>query len=243
MEARWTMLELRDVDAGYGAADVLHGLSLEVAPGTVVTLVGSNGAGKTTTLGVIAGTVRMKTGTLLFDGVDLRRQPVYRRVDLGIAHVPEGRRLFPSLSVVDNLLLGGFTKRRHRRELRTVLDEVLELFPPLAARRKAAAGTLSGGEAQLLAIGRALMSRPRLILLDEPSLGLAPKMITRVFESLSSLRSRGVAVLLAEQNAAQALALADEGLVLERGRVVMRDAAERLIARPEIAASYLGGPS
>lgn len=235
------MLEVRDVDAGYGAAQVLDGVSLEVGPGRVATLVGSNGAGKTTTLGIVAGTVRVRRGMVLFEGKDLRRKAAHERAALGIAHVPEGRRLFPSLSVVDNLLLGGFPRRRHRRDLRAALDEVFDLFPPLAARKTASAGTLSGGEAQLLAIGRALMSRPRLILLDEPSLGLAPLMVARVFDSLRTLRERGVAVLLAEQNAAQALSLADDGYVLERGRVVLHDEAAKLRDRPEIAASYLGG--
>jgi branched-chain amino acid transport system ATP-binding protein len=237
------LLELREVEAGYGAATVLHQLSLSVEAGSVTTLVGSNGAGKTTTLGVIAGTVSARAGSVLFDGVDLRKKAPHRRAELGIAHVPEGRRLFPSLSVVDNLLLGGFVKRRRRDEVRTTLDEVFERFPPLAARRKARAGTLSGGEAQLLAIGRALMSRPRLILLDEPSLGLAPRMISRVFASLATLREAGVAVLLAEQNASQALALADAGCVLERGRVILSDSAAALRGRPEVAASYLGGPT
>jgi branched-chain amino acid transport system ATP-binding protein len=235
------MLELEDVHAGYGSTHVLHGVSLHIAEGEIVTLVGSNGAGKTTTLGVIGGGVRVRTGSVRFDGVDLRRRRTEQRAGLGIGQVPEGRRLFPTLSVRDNLLLGAFAHRGKARETRALLEEVLELFPILRERERAEAGTLSGGEAQQLAIGRALMSRPRLILLDEPSLGLAPRMVQRVFDTLSSLSARGVAVLVAEQNAMQALTTASRGYVLERGRVTMHDDAQALREDPRVLATYLGG--
>jgi branched-chain amino acid transport system ATP-binding protein len=236
------MLELSDVQAGYGQTEVLHGVSITVEAGQVVTLVGSNGAGKTTTLGAIAGTVRVRRGSARFEDVDLRRKRPDQRAALGIAHVPEGRHLFSSLTVRDNLLLGSFSLGRSRRSsVKSLLAEVFELFPLLEARRDASAGTLSGGEAQLLAIGRALMARPRLILLDEPSLGLAPRMVSRVFAALGELSQRGVAVLLAEQNAMQALALAARGYVLERGRVVMHDDAATLRSHPQIVTTYLGG--
>jgi branched-chain amino acid transport system ATP-binding protein len=235
------MLEIEDVHAGYGSTHVLHGVSLQVAEGEIVTLVGSNGAGKTTTLGVIGGGVRVRTGSVRFDGVDLRRRRPEQRAGLGIGQVPEGRRLFPTLSVRDNLLLGAFAHRSKTRETRALLEEVLELFPILRERERADAGTLSGGEAQQLAIGRALMSRPRLILLDEPSLGLAPRMVHRVFDTLSALSARGVAVLVAEQNAMQALATAGRGYVLERGRVSMHDDARALREDPRVLATYLGG--
>jgi branched-chain amino acid transport system ATP-binding protein len=237
------MLELENVHAGYGPTEILHGVSLRVQPGTVVTLVGSNGAGKTTTLGVIAGTVRLRSGAVRFEGRDLRKKRADQRAAFGIAHVPEGRRLFPSLTVRDNLMLGGFSQRRRRPELKRMLAEVYELFPPLERRKNASAGTLSGGEAQLLAVGRALMAHPKLVLLDEPSLGLAPRMISRVFAALRELSERGVAVLLAEQNAMQALALASEGCVLERGRVVLADTADELRTRPDVISRYLGGPT
>jgi branched-chain amino acid transport system ATP-binding protein len=235
------MLELTDVRAGYGSVEVLHGVSLAVGAGEVVTLVGSNGAGKTTTLGVAAGNVRVRAGGVVFDGVDLRRKRADQRARLGIGQVPEGRRLFPTMSVRDNLTLGSFPLRLKRRQRDEQMQEVFELFPILEERQAAAAGTLSGGEAQLLAIGRALMSRPKLILLDEPSLGLAPRMVARVFNALRELSTRGVSILLAEQNAMQALALAQEGYVLERGRVVMRDEATRIREHPDIVKTYLGG--
>jgi len=235
------VLELRDVTAGYGPTEVLHGISLTVGPGEIVTLVGSNGAGKTTTLGVVGGRVQVRAGDVRFDGVDLRRKRPDQRAALGIGQVPEGRRLFNSLSVRDNLVLGGFAHRRRRAEAKAKLAEVFELFPILEERAGAEARTLSGGEAQQLAIGRALMASPRLILLDEPSLGLAPRMVGRVFDTLRRLQERGVAVLVAEQNAMQALAVAQEGYVLVRGRVTMRDAAANLRDNPEIVSTYLGG--
>jgi branched-chain amino acid transport system ATP-binding protein len=235
------MLELTDVHAGYGNAEVLHGITLRVGEGDVVSLVGSNGAGKTTTLGVAAGTVRVASGAVTFDGTDLRRKRPEERAKLGIGHVPEGRRLFPTLSVRDNLVLGTFALRRRKSTREAQLREIYELFPILEERASAAAGTLSGGEAQLLAIGRALMGRPRLILLDEPSLGLAPRMVARVFAALRALNERGVSVLLAEQNAVQALSFAQEGYVLERGSVAMQGAAAELREQPEILTSYLGG--
>ncbi len=235
------MLELHDVRAGYGATEVLHGVSLRVGAGEIVTLVGSNGAGKTTALGVVGGRVVVRAGEVRFDGVDLRRKRPDQRAALGIGQVPEGRRLFNSLTVRDNLVLGAFAHRRRRAETKARLAEVFGLFPILEERADADARTLSGGEAQQLAIGRALMSSPRLILLDEPSLGLAPRMVERVFSTLRQLQERGVAVLVAEQNAMQALAVAQEGYVLERGRVSMHDAAASLRDNPDIVSTYLGG--
>ena len=235
------MLELRDVHAGYGSVKVLHGVSLQVDAASVVSLVGSNGAGKSTTLGTIAGTVRPNSGSVMFEGIELSGRRPDERAALGIGQVPEGRRLFRTMSVEDNLLLGAFHLRRRRALIRTTLEEVYERFPALRDRRTADAGTLSGGEAQLLAVGRALMGRPKLIILDEPSLGLAPRMVSRVFSTLRQLASQGVGVLLAEQNAKFALAYSQQGYVLERGRVSMHAEARALVSHPEFVSSYLGG--
>lgn len=235
------MLEITGLHAGYGRAEVLHGISLVVQPFEVVALVGSNGAGKSTTLNTVAGTVRISAGSVLFDGVDLARIGVDRRAHLGIGQVPEGRRLFRTLPVEDNLILGAFHLRRKRAVVSETLAEVYDRFPLLRERRRAHAGTLSGGEAQMLAIGRALMGCPRLLILDEPSLGLAPRIVAHVFTVLQDLARTGVGVLLAEQNALFALDYADRGLVLERGRVSLEAVAKELREHPEFVSTYLGG--
>ena len=235
------MLELVDVRAGYGRAEVLHGVSFRVRESEVVALVGSNGAGKSTTLGAVAGVVDVAAGSVLYDGRDLRRVRADSRAAIGIGQVPEGRRLFRTLPVEDNLILGAFHLRRNRKAVRQTLGEVYDRFPILHERRRAHARTLSGGEAQLLAVGRALMGRPRLLLLDEPSLGLAPRMVNSVFSALRDLAAQGVAVLLAEQNAMFALAFANRGMVLERGRIAMEADAHELREHPEFVSTYLGG--
>lgn len=235
------MLELLEVRAGYGRAEVLHGVSFQVREAEVLALVGSNGAGKSTTLGAVAGIVDVGGGSVLYDGRDLRRVRADGRAAIGIGQVPEGRRLFRTLPVEDNLILGAFHLRRNRKAVRQTLAEVYDRFPILHERRRAHARTLSGGEAQLLAVGRALMGRPRLLLLDEPSLGLAPRMVNNVFSALRDLAAQGVAVLLAEQNAMFALAFANRGMVLERGRIAMEADAQELREHPDFVATYLGG--
>lgn len=235
------MLELVDVRAGYGRAEVLHGVSFRVQEAEVVALVGSNGAGKSTTLGAVAGVVKIDSGSILYDGTDLRGVRSDGRAGIGVGQVPEGRRLFGTLPVEDNLILGAFHLRRNRKAVRQTLSEVYERFPILNERRRAHASTLSGGEAQLLAVGRALMGRPRLLLLDEPSLGLAPRMVSNVFTALRDLAAQGVAVLLAEQNAMFALSFANRGMVLERGRISMAADARELSEHPEFVSTYLGG--
>jgi len=231
------LLELSDIEVRYGAIRALKGVSLEVGEGEIVTLLGANGAGKTTTLRTISGLLRPVTGSVRFDGQDLRDVPAHRIVDLGLGHVPEGRRIFPRMSVLENLRMGAYLRRG---DLRGELDRVYALFPVLSERGKQDGGTLSGGEQQMLAIGRALMSRPRMLLLDEPSMGLAPLFVSKIFEIVREIRSQGTTVLLVEQNAAQALRLADRGYVLETGQIVMADAAAALLRDDRVRAAYLG---
>ncbi len=231
------LLEVRDVRVRYGAVEALRGVSLTVAEGEIVALLGANGAGKTTTLRTVSGLLTPVAGRVLLDGRDLTGLPAHQVVAAGVGHVPEGRRIFPAMSVQENLEMGAYQRRGVLKE---DLARVLELFPVLAERRRQAGGTLSGGEQQMLAIGRALMSRPRVLLLDEPSMGLAPLLVVKIFEIVREIRSQGVTILLVEQNAAQSLALADRGYVLETGAIVMAGRAEALLADEGVRTAYLG---
>jgi len=233
------MLTLKSVQAGYGKLTVLKGISLHVRPGEVVTLIGGNGAGKSTALRSISGLLPPWRGTVAFNGADLTRLPPERIVTLGLALVPEGRRVFASLSVTTNLELGAF-HRRDQKQARRDLGEIQERFPLLKERASQPAGTLSGGEQQILAICRALMSRPRLLMLDEPSMGLAPLMVSQVYQILRELKDEGTTLLLIEQNARAALKLADRGYVLETGHIILDGAAAELRDDPEVQRAYLG---
>jgi ABC-type branched-subunit amino acid transport system ATPase component/ABC-type branched-subunit amino acid transport system permease subunit len=235
------LLEVSGLRAGYGRGDVLEGVSFSVAAGEVVALVGANGAGKTTTLRTISGLQPARGGTVRFAGVDITNRPAQRIVGLGLGQVPESHRIFPGLSVEENLRLGAFLARRDRAVVTERMSGVFELFPRLAERRTQAAGTLSGGERQMLAVGRALMAQPRLLCLDEPSFGLAPLMVRRIFATIAEISAAGTAVLLVEQNVAQALGLADRAYVLEVGRVVLEGDGSALAADPRVQAAYLGG--
>jgi branched-chain amino acid transport system ATP-binding protein len=231
------LLELTDVEVAYGAVAALRGIRLHVAQGEVVTLLGANGAGKTTTLRTVSGLLRPRVGSVSFDGVPLASIPAHALVGRGMAHVPEGRRVFGSMSVRENLLMGAYHNRRHVRE---DLDRVFTLFPQLAERSSQVGGTLSGGEQQMLAIGRALMSRPRLVLLDEPSMGLAPMIVQTIFDVIAAINADGVSVLLVEQNAVQALRIAHRGYVLENGKIVLNGPAADLLADDRVRRAYLG---
>jgi branched-chain amino acid transport system ATP-binding protein len=232
------MLEVAALSSRYGRIPALIDVTLDVKPGELVALVGANGAGKTTLMRVLSGLLPATAGVVRFEGRDLDRVPAARRVALGIAQVPEGRQVFAPLSVEDNLRLGAY--RRPRREAAGTLARVLALFPVLADKRKALAGTLSGGQQQMLAIGRALMAAPRMLLLDEPSMGLAPKVVADIFEVIRTLRNGAITILLADQNARAVLALADRGYVLEAGRVALCGSGRELIDDPRVRASYLG---
>jgi len=234
------LLDVQGLDVYYGAVHALKGLTLHAESGEIVTLIGANGAGKSTLLRTISGLVPARAGTLRFDGRDLTRVPAHEIVGLGISQAPEGRMVFANLTVEDNLELGAY-RRKDRPGIRADRDQVFQLFPRLLERRRQAAGTLSGGEQQMLAIGRALMSRPRLLLLDEPSLGLAPLLVREIFKTIREINQRGVTVLLVEQNAHMALSVAGRGYVLETGRVRFHDDARRLLENDDVKKAYLGG--
>jgi branched-chain amino acid transport system ATP-binding protein len=239
------MLEVEGLEVAYGQIRAVKGVSFAVEAGQVVSLIGANGAGKTTTLRTLSGLLRPVRGSVTFEGRRIDGVPAHEIVELGIAHVPEGRRIFPRMTVLENLELGAFSRVGRGRkdgasELRSDFERVFELFPVLAERRNQAGGTLSGGEQQMLAIGRALMSRPRLLMLDEPSMGLSPIMMTRIFDTLAELKAAGTTVLLVEQNAQAALALADRGYVIETGRVVLEGGGEDLLASEDVRKAYLG---
>ena len=234
------LLSIDDLTVAYDKVEAVRGVSLAIQPGQIVTVIGPNGAGKTTLLNAAIGLLRWR-GRMSFDGVDLRRLDVEARIERGFCLVPETRELFGELSVADNLLLGGYSRRRDKAGLKQTLADVYRRFPRLAERRGQRASTLSGGERQMLALGRALMSKPRLLMLDEPSLGLAPLIIREVFRIIASLRELGVSILLVEQNARAALQTADFGYVLETGEIVHSGAASDLMHDPKVAASYLGG--
>jgi branched-chain amino acid transport system ATP-binding protein len=233
------LLALWTVHAGYGPIEVLKGVSLEVLPGEIVTLVGANGAGKTTLLMSISGVVRVRSGSIHFDNHDIGNRPSHEIMRLGIGQSPEGRKIFPRLSVLENLQMGAFS-RSDKGGIREDLDRCFDLFPILKERHSQAGGTLSGGEQQMLAIARAFMGRPRLLLLDEPSLGLAPMLVLRIFNAIRDLNRRGISILLVEQNAKMALKIARRGYVMETGRITLADDAEKLLANPKVKEAYLG---
>jgi branched-chain amino acid transport system ATP-binding protein len=232
------MLSVEGLRSGYGRIETLHGVSIDVAAGEIVSLLGANGAGKTTLLRAISGVQPISGGRIRFEGRELDGLPAHRRVALGIAQVPEGRQVFAPLSVEDNLKLGAWTRRD--ASLAAELAMMYELFPLLAARRHASAGMLSGGEQQMLAISRALMAKPRLLLLDEPSMGLAPMLVEQILDTVRRLKQTGLTVLLVEQNARAALAIADRGYVVETGRIVASGRAVELLANERVQAAYLG---
>ncbi|MFB9308531.1 branched-chain amino acid transport system ATP-binding protein [Agromyces hippuratus] len=229
-------LAVEGLDAGYGKLAILHEVSLSVAPGEIVTVVGSNGAGKTTLLRALNGLIRPTAGTVTIDGVDITGKPTEKMASLGLTHVPENRLCFPTLSVRDNLMLGAWS-----RGGKGDLAAVLELFPRLQPRLGQAAGTLSGGEQQMVAIGRGLMAAPKAIMLDEPSIGLAPKVVAEIMKVLTELRGRGMAVLLVEQNVRASFGIADRAVVMQRGRVVLEGTPAELVELPEVRNAYLGG--
>jgi branched-chain amino acid transport system ATP-binding protein len=235
-----SLLEVSNLDVFYGAVHALKGVSLNVAAGEIVTLIGANGAGKTTLLRTISGLVPAKSGSITFEGKDITRTPAHEIVGLGISQSPEGRMVFANLSVEDNLELGAYL-RKDRAAITRDRDEAFRLFPRLLERRKQSAGTLSGGEQQMLAIARALMSRPKLLLLDEPSLGLAPLLVREIFKTVVEINRAGMTVLLVEQNAHMALSIAQRGYVLETGHVRLEDKASNLLANDEVRRAYLGG--
>jgi branched-chain amino acid transport system ATP-binding protein len=233
------VLDVRDADAFYGDLQALRGVGLEVTPGEIVSVIGSNGAGKTTTLRVVSGLLPLARGTVTFDGKDITRQGSPGIVEMGISHVPEGRQLFSSLTVQENLEMGAQFPRA-RRERASTMGQVLSYFPRLAERRDQKAGTLSGGEQQMVAIGRGLMSLPRLLMLDEPSLGLAPLIVRKIFEIIERINREGTAILLIEQNVRHALGLSLRGYVLENGEVVMSGPSSELADNPSVRETYLG---
>jgi branched-chain amino acid transport system ATP-binding protein len=233
------VLEVRNIDVYYGDSQALYGVSLSIEQGELVTLLGSNGAGKTTTLRAISGTHPIRRGDLIFEGDSLLKVPAHQRPGLGISLVPEGRELWPQLTVLENLELGAFSRAARARRDDT-LAWVFEMFPVLRERAKQLAGSMSGGEQQMVAIGRALMSRPRLLMMDEPSLGLAPVVVTQVFATIRRLHDEGLTILLVEQNLKKALDVADRGYVVETGTISLRGTSAELLANPAVRASYLG---
>ena len=236
------LLEVDGIDAAYGRVRVLHGVALHVDEGEIVTLIGANGAGKTTTLRAIGGLVKIAKGTIRFAGADLAACTPDQVVRRGIGHSPEGRRVFARMTVRENLELGAYT-RSSRKEFDEDFERVLDVFPRLRERIAQKSGTLSGGEQQMLAMARALMSRPKLLMLDEPSLGLSPILVQTIFAVIRDINARGTTVLLIEQNARQALAIAHRGYVLENGRIALTDSAANLMASERVSAAYLGGES
>ena len=233
------LLELRGVETYYGSIQALKGISIDVREGEIVTLIGSNGAGKSTTLRSINGLNHPRSGTIAFRGDDITHDAPHQIVRMGIAQSPEGRKLFPRMTVTENLEMGAF-QRSDRAGIREDMDRVFTLFPRLAERRTQKAGTMSGGEQQMCAIGRALMARPKLLMLDEPSMGLAPIFVERIFETIVEVNKQGTSILLVEQNALMALEVADRGYVLETGTIALADEAKALAQNPEVRKTYLG---
>lgn len=232
------MLKLENIYSAYGPIEVLKGITIEVKDGEIICLIGGNGAGKSTTLMTISGIKKPKTGRILFGGKEIHNSPAHEIVKMGISQVPEGRRILPSLTVRENLEMGGFTKGK--KEIEETLAWIYEVFPILKERENQYGGTLSGGEQQMLAIARALMARPKLLMLDEPSLGLAPIVAGKIFKIIKEINDKGMTVLLVEQNARAALKLAHRGYVIETGKIVMEDSAQALLNDPLVKKSYLG---
>lgn len=233
------MLEIKDLYVNYGMIAALKGISFEVNEGEVIALIGANGAGKTTTLHTITGLLHAKSGSITFNGVELTKTPAHKIVEMGIAHVPEGRRIFQNLTVLDNLKLGAFT-RKDKENISKDIEMVYERFPRLAERKTQIAGTLSGGEQQMLAMGRALMSKPKIIVMDEPSMGLSPIFVSNIFDIIQTIRETGTTVLLVEQNAKKALSIADRAYVLETGKISLSGKASDLINDASVKKVYLG---
>lgn len=233
------MLEIKDLEVYYGVIQAIKGISFEVNQGEVIALIGANGAGKTTTLQTITGMLQAKKGQIIFEGKDITRVPGHKIVSMGMAHVPEGRRVFADLTVLENLKLGAYT-RKDKSEIAQTLKKVYESFPRLEERKNQSAGTLSGGEQQMLAMGRALMSKPRIILMDEPSMGLSPIFVEEIFKIIQDISAAGTTVLLVEQNAKKALSIADRAYVLETGNIVLSGDAKELMNNESIKKVYLG---
>ena len=233
------LLEVSDLKVYYGVIQAIKGISFEVNQGEVVALIGANGAGKTTTLHTVSGLLPAKEGKIIFDGKDISKVPAHKIVSMGMAHVPEGRRIFQELSVLENLKLGAYT-RKNKAEIAESIEMVYDKFPRLKERKNQVAGTLSGGEQQMLAMGRALMSKPRIILMDEPSMGLSPLLVSEIFEIIKEIRNSGTTVLLVEQNAKKALSIADRAYVLETGNITLSGDASKLINDESVKKAYLG---
>jgi branched-chain amino acid transport system ATP-binding protein len=233
-------LEIKDLRVHYGKIEAIKGVSVVVNQGEIVTLIGANGAGKTTILKTISGLRPVSSGDITFDGTSINKIPAHERVDLGISQVPEGRGIFPGMTVLENLEMGKFNRKDRKAEMDEDLDRVYTLFPRLKERATQAGGTLSGGEQQMLAMGRALMARPKVLLLDEPSMGLAPQMIANIFRIITEINKQGVTILLVEQNAQQALQRADRAYILETGNVTKEAAAADLLNDPAVREAYLG---
>lgn len=233
------MLEVKNLQVYYGVIQAIRDVSFTVNEGEVIALIGANGAGKTTILHTITGLISAKEGEVLYEGVDLQKIPAHKIVSLGIAHVPEGRHVFAQLSVYENLLMGAFT-RKNKSEIEESIESVYKRFPRLRERKHQMAGTLSGGEQQMLAMGRALMSKPKIILMDEPSMGLSPILVAEIFDIIKSISKSGTTVLLVEQNAKKALSIADRAYVLETGTIVLTDDAKKLMDNEQVKKAYLG---
>lgn len=233
------MLKIEDLEVSYGAVQALRGISMEVNDGEIVSLIGANGAGKTTTLHAITGLVPIRSGSVIYDGHDLRKTDPSRIVTMGLAHVPEGRQVFTRMTVAENLAMGAYF-RKDKKAIAGDLERVYARFPRLKERAKQLAGTLSGGEQQMLAVGRALMSRPKLLMMDEPSLGLAPLVVRDIFSIIQEINKQGVTILLIEQNANMALKIADVGYVLETGRITLTGSGKELLSNDAVRAAYLG---
>lgn len=234
------ILEVRDLEVCYGVIRALHGISFEVKEGEIVTLIGANGAGKTTTMQSVVGLIPKHAGTVMFDGCDITKTPCHKIVHLGMTQVPEGRRIFQELTVYENLLMGAYSMK-DQSGFKKDLDAIYARFPRLAERKNQIAGTLSGGEQQMLAIGRALMSHPKLLMLDEPSMGLSPLLVDQVFEIIKDINKDGTTVLLVEQNAGKSLAISDRAYVLENGKIVLTGTGEELASSEMVRKAYLGG--
>ena len=233
------LLEIKDLEVNYGVIKAIKGVSFDVKEGEIIALIGANGAGKTTILHTITGLIQAKKGSIVFDGKELTKTPPHKIVSMGMAHVPEGRRIFQQLSVLENLKLGAYT-RKDKSEIASTLKMVYERFPRLEERKNQVAGTLSGGEQQMLAMGRALMSKPRIILMDEPSMGLSPLLVSEIFDIIKVINESGTTVLLVEQNAKKALSIADRAYVLETGKITLSGDAKDLINDESVKKAYLG---